>query len=65
MTTNQGSSFEQEGNDLAVEVGKLGQLADELTGESKSCAGDQEAVGSWVTTIGKALLAIFGIGTSH
>jgi len=61
MTTNDDSTFEQKGAAVAAEAGRLAQLSDELESESGKCRGDHEEVGSWITTIGKALLAIFGI----
>ncbi len=61
MTNNDSPSFEQAGAEVAAEAGKLGELADELKAQSASCSEEQQTVGSWITTIGKALLAIFGV----
>lgn len=64
MSTKDEKSFEQKGNDVAVEVGKLGALSDELNSESEKCKAEPDEVGSWITAIGKALIAIFGIDAS-
>lgn len=55
------STFEQKGNAVAAEAGRLGALTDELNSENGSCAGEPQEVGNWITAIGKAVLAIFGV----
>ena len=62
MTPSKNSTFEQNGNDVATEVGKIGALTDELKSETGRCSEEPEEVGNWITAIGKAVLAIFGIG---
>lgn len=61
MPTKDEKSFEQKGIDVAVEIGKIGALSDELNSESEKCKTDPGEVGSWITAIGKAVIAIFGI----
>lgn len=61
MATKDEKSFEQKGSDVAVEIGKFGALSDELKSESEKCKAEPDEVGSWITAIGKAVLAIFGI----
>ena len=56
---NDGKTFEDKGGEVLKEVGALSALIRELTKESSDCETDQEAVGSWITVIGRALLAIF------
>ena len=67
MTTKGDSTFEQEGNEVAAEAGRLGALTDELKSENGSCAGEPQDVGNWITAIGKAVLAIFSVsvGDGH
>ncbi len=60
MPTKDEKSFEQKGNEVAVEIGKLGALSDELNSESEKCKFEPDEVGSWITAIGKAVIAIFG-----
>lgn len=60
MTTQNEKSFEQKGDDVMSEVGKLAALSDELESEAEACAEEQQEIASWITTIGKAVLAIFG-----
>ena len=47
------------GDDLTGDVGALKELTDLLTKEETSCKEEKNEVGSWITAIGKALLAIF------
>ena len=61
MGTSDGSTLEQKGNDVASEAGRLGALTDELNKATASRSDEQAAVGSWLTVIGKALLAILGV----
>lgn len=61
MKKNRDSTFEQIGNGVAAEVGKVGALTDELNSENGSCADEPQEVGNWITAIGKALLAIIGV----
>ena len=61
MTTTNDSTFEQKGNEVAAEAGRLGALMDELNSENGSCANEPQEVGNWITAIGKAVLAILGI----
>lgn len=62
MTTSSDSTFGEKGNEVAAEAGRLGALTDELISENGSCADEPQVVGGWITAIGKALLAIFGVG---
>ena len=47
------------GNGILEDVGALKELTDLLTKEETACQEDKDEVGSWITVIGKALLAIF------
>jgi len=47
------------GNGILEDVGALKELTDLLTKEETSCKEEKNEVGSWITAIGKALLAIF------
>jgi len=64
MTTSSDSTFGEKGNEVAVEAGRLGALTDELISENGSCAAEPQEVGNWITAIGKAVLAVFGIGVA-
>jgi hypothetical protein len=64
MTTSSNSTFGDKGNEVAVEAGRLAALTDELTSENGSCSDEPQVVGSWITAIGKAVLAVFGIGVA-
>lgn len=61
MTTTNESTFEEKGNKVAAEAGRLGALTDELNSENGSCANEPQEVGNWITAIGKAVLTILGI----
>jgi hypothetical protein len=61
MNTDEGSTFEQKGDDVGQEAGKLGAISDQLSQASQECNGEPAQAGSWITAIGKALLAIFGV----
>jgi hypothetical protein len=46
---------------VVQEAGKLGAISDQLSQASQECNGEPAQAGSWITAIGKALLAIFGV----
>ena len=56
---NDGKTFEDRGGEVLTEVGALNELTKVLTKNNSDCEADQEDVGSWITVIGRALLAIF------
>ncbi len=47
------------GDGLMEDVGALKELTDLLTKEETECEEDKDEVGSWITIIGRALIAIF------
>jgi hypothetical protein len=51
--------LDQKGDEVVKQVGKLTGLAEKLKKDQEDCKVSQEEVGSWVTTIGKALISIF------
>lgn len=54
-----GDELNREAKDLLHETGVLDAISDQLNDESTGEDVDPEAVGKWITAIGKALLAIF------
>lgn len=63
MSTGGSESFEQKGDDVVAAAAKLGEQSSELSDANAAAAEAPEEVGSWITAIGKALLAIFGLGS--
>jgi len=47
------------GDKIMEDVGALKELTDLLTKEETTCKEDKDEVGSWITVIGRAILAIF------
>jgi len=64
MSTSDGETFEQKGDDVATEVGRLGAQTSELDEANASAQREPEEAGNWITVIGRALLAIFGVGAA-
>lgn len=64
MATGSEESFEEKGNDVVEAAGRLGAQTDELDDANASAQREPEEVGSWITAIGKALLAVIGFDTS-
>jgi len=48
-----------EGDKVMKAVGELREATEALEREADDCETDPEEVGSWITTIGKALIGIF------
>ncbi len=57
--TDQISSLDQKGDDVMTQIGVLGERSEGLKDPSDEAEADPEEVGRWITTIGRALLAIF------
>lgn len=51
--------FETQNDSVMKDIGKLDALTKELKDAGAAEEKEQEAVADWITTIGKAILAIF------
>ena len=58
MATNE-NSVETKGNEVMKAVGELKQRTRNLDKVNSETDSDAKEIGSWITIIGKALLAIF------
>lgn len=52
-------SFSQKGDEVMKQTGMLKEASDLLKDLSKNDRDDKEEIGSWLTILGRALLAIF------
>lgn len=50
--------LERESKDIAQNIGILKERTKELVKDKSNCEVDPEEVGSWITAIGKAIVAI-------
>ena len=46
-------------DEVLKKVGELTQATEDLNASSQECAAEPEEVGTWLTSIGKAIIAIF------
>ncbi len=54
------ATFEQGGDELMKQIGAIEKATSDLKNDKETCQKvDPEEVGSWISAIGKALLAIF------
>lgn len=58
METNENESVTK-GDEVMKSIGELKQVTQDLKEATKQHETDPEEVGNWITTIGKAILAIF------
>jgi hypothetical protein len=53
------TNLSRKGDAVMKKVGSLDTLTKELSDTAETCKNSQKDVGSWITTIGKAIIAIF------